>query len=119
MCIRDRVGTDLPGLRDAGQDVVAHAGRRHRPGVVGEPGGRLAQLVGLGPAGLALAQVTVERGPFEVVEGVEGIRADQGVDVRGHAVTSTLRQSRRRIRPSRILVLTVARGTSSSLDTCG
>ena len=69
-------------------------------------------------ARLALGEVTVERDALEVVHRVERVRAAEGVDVRArHAVTSTLRQSRRRIRPSRIRVLTVGRAASSSVET--
>ena len=107
-------GGSLPGPADRGQHVGTQPRRRHRPGAVGQPADRLAQLVDLGPAGRAVREVPVERGPLDVVDRVQRVRADQSVDVGGrHAVTSTPRQSRRRIRPSRIRVLTVGSGVSS------
>ncbi len=66
----------------------------------------------------ALGEVAVERDALEVVHRVERVRAPEGVDVRArHGVTSTLRQSRRRIRPSRMRVLMVGRAASSRVAT--
>ena len=102
----------------AGEHLLAHPRRRHGPGALGEAGRRLAVLGDLDGAGLALGEVTVERDALEVVHRVERVRAAEGVDVRArHGVTSTFRQSRRRIRPSRIRVLTVGRAASSSVAT--
>ena len=112
-------GPELPGVADRGQDLGAQPRRRHRPGAVGQPGRGLAQLVHLGPALVALAQVPFEGGPLEVVHGVQHVGADQGVNVGRHAVTPDARQSRSRISPSRIRVLTVASGAPSSSATCG
>ena len=111
-------GGSLPGPADRGQHLGTQSRRRHRPGAVGQPADRLAQFVELGPAARAVRDVPVERGPLDVVDRVQRVRADQGVNVGGrHAVTSTPRQSRSRIRPSRIRVLTVGSGVSSRSDT--
>ena len=102
----------------AGEHLVAHAGRGHRPGAVREPGEGFAELGHLDRAGLALGEVTLERGPLEIVHRVECVRPGDGVDVRArHGVTSTFKQSRSRISPSRMRVLIVGSAVVSKVAT--
>ena len=112
-------GPELPGVADRGQHRGAQPRRRHGPGAVGQPGDRLAQVVDLGPALGALAQVPLKGGALQIVDRVEHVRAGQGVNVGRHAAIPEFRQSRNRISPSRMRVLMVASGAPSNSATCG
>ena len=61
------------------------------------------------------ARCSLEVGPLDVVEGVNGIRAGERVDVVAHEVTPNV--SRSLMRPSRMRVLAVPRGMSSIVAT--
>ena len=78
-------------------------------------GGGLVEAGQLEPAGLAVGEVALEGGPLDVVDGVDGVGADEGVDLAHDVVTP--RASRIRMRPSRIRVLAVPTGRSSMLAT--
>ena len=107
-------GRQLAHGGDAGHDLRLQLGRRGDRGGSGKPGtGRLefSDLLRTGFAGL---QMLLERLPLGGWQGVQGVGTAQGVVV-GHACTP--RQSRRRISPSRILVLTVPSGTARTSAT--
>ena len=74
------------------------------------PGGT-AQALDLGAALGAGGQVLLEPGALVVVDSIDGVGADQAVDVVVHR--SSPKVSRRRIRPSRMRVLAVPTGMSS------
>ena len=69
-------------------------------------------------AGLTAIQVVLEPVPLGVIDGVEGVRAGEGMQfVPQELHQFTPMQSRMRMRPSRILVLIVPSATLSSLET--
>jgi hypothetical protein len=110
---------ELTGSRGRGQHLPAHPRRGRDRGGRGEPGRRLAQA-----ADFPLARVTAGHMPFEPgtlvrVESIERVGAGQQVEVVVASHEVTFMQSRIRIRPSRMRVLTVPREIPSSSATCG
>ena len=103
-----------PDGGDVGEHPLAQRGGRLGGGGLGEQRGGLAQRVDLAAAGVAVAQVPLELGALDVVEGVDRVGAREGVDV-AHAPTPIV--SRSRIRPSRMRVLAVPTGRSSIVAT--
>ena len=113
-------GGQLPGYRRGGQHPLLDP-RRWRQGrghaQLGRGVGQAADLV---VARLAAAQVMLEKVPFQPIAGIQGVETAQIVQVMpwpSHEPTPM--QSRSRIRPSRIRVLTVPRAVSSKVATCG
>ena len=123
-CPQRDARSELAGLPHRGQHPIPQLDRRRGRRRLGQRGGGRPELVDLGPAVLARGQVPLERHPFEVVDCVEDVGADQGVHVAVYDAgavavhTATPRQSRSRTRPSRIRVFTVGSGTESRSATC-
>src|SRR6266567_1773138 len=82
---------------------------------LGEVGGGLTEPTNLLSTGIASGQVPFEELAVVIGQRVEGIRPGEGVEILSHV--STPKQSRRRISPSRMRVLTVPSGTVSSSAT--
>lgn len=113
------LGRDLPGLPDCSHDPLAHGWRRL--GRCGQPKGRSDFLPAadlgctrLAPAEMPGKPVLLRR----VIDRVEHVGAGQGVQIwtrQPHQLTP--RQSRRRMSPSRILVLIVPTAAPSNAAT--
>jgi hypothetical protein len=114
-CRGHGVRRQRPDGRDVGEHSVAQSRRRVLRHGAADDGRGLTEPVDLGPARGARGEVPLERGPLDVVEGVDGVRADEGMDV-AHVVATPI-ASRIRISPSRILVLAVPTGRSSMVAT--
>jgi signal transduction histidine kinase len=105
----------LPDACRGGQDLClqrrGRPPRRHR----GQPRSGRTEISNLPPAGGAPVQVPLEACPVLAGQGVQRSGARQGVRLRpAGSHRPTPRQSRNRIRPSRIRVLTVPAATPSS-----
>jgi protein-S-isoprenylcysteine O-methyltransferase Ste14 len=122
---RDAVQPDhhrrqLPGAVGGRHDLVSHRGGRLGGAGQAEPGRGLPEAPYFRVARRAVLEMTFEAVPLGPAESVQRVTAREQV----HVVTlglhhSTSRQSRIRIMPSRIRVLTVPRAAPSNCATSG